>query len=86
MSRRGFLVALVTFGATAIGLGKAFLRPEGVRAAEKDREEEKKEGDREDERDEQEKKEEDDARRKGAEQDGQERPEPETEDDGDEDD
>ena len=47
MSRRGFLLALVAFGATAIGPDRLFLRPEGVRAAETDGEEEQDEGDRE---------------------------------------
>jgi hypothetical protein len=80
MSRRGFLLALVAFGATAIGPDRLFLRPEGVRAAETDGDEEQDEGDREGTRDEQETKE-GNAKRQGAGQDGHARPETDDDDD-----
>ena len=44
MSRRGFRLALVAFGATAIGPDRLFPRPAGVRAAETDGDEEQDEG------------------------------------------
>lgn len=74
MSRHGFLLAFAGFGATAIGPDRLFLRPEGVRAAETDGDEEQDEGDREGTQDEQETRE-GNATRQGAEQDGHERPE-----------
>ncbi len=80
MSRRGFLLALVAFGATAIGPDRLFLRPEGVWAAETDGDEEQDERDREGTRDEQKTKE-GNAKRQGAEQDGHERPETDDDDD-----
>ena len=80
MSRRGFLLAFAAFGAAAIGPDWLFLRPEGVRAAETDGDEEQDEGDREGTRDEQETKE-GDAQRQGAEQDGREQPEADDDDD-----
>jgi hypothetical protein len=80
MSRHGFLLAFAAFGATAIGPDRLFLRPEGVRAAETDGDEEEDErvgkprGDAQETR-------EGNAKRQGAEQDGHERPEADDDDD-----
>src|SRR5260370_944344 len=79
VSRRGFLLAFAAFVAAAIGPDRLFLRPEGVRAAETDGDEEQDEGDREGTRDEQETRE-GDAKRQGAEQDGREQPEADEDD------